>query len=337
MGLFELIYYAGYSISKRLALKRRKSLPVRVISIGNITTGGTGKTPMVIRTAIEAKRRGLRPCILTRGYRGRLKGPVVVDPSEGGHTELDVGDEPLMTALRLTDVPVVKGADRHASGLFALETLDPRPDLFILDDGFQHRALARDLDVLLINALEPFGGRKLLPVGLLREPPGEIRRADAVVITNSDGAASPGGLDELKEEIRKYNPGAPVFTARYRVTGAVEHASGREFPAMRLRGKKVYAFSGTGSPGSFLNTLKAEGADLRGSSAFADHYRYDAKEINAIQKDATRAGAAWIITTEKDIIRLRGLEGLPRNLLALWVELDVQDESLFDMLFREVS
>ena len=156
MGPLEFLYYTGYKLKKSRDLKSRKRLPAKVISVGNITVGGTGKTPAVIAIARKAKEYGYLPCILTRGYRGSAKGPCFVSRGEGPLLGVDeAGDEPVLMAERLTGVPIVKGSDRYEAGMFALDCLDSPSLLFILDDGFQHRALHRDVDVLLIDGMNP--------------------------------------------------------------------------------------------------------------------------------------------------------------------------------------
>jgi tetraacyldisaccharide 4'-kinase len=324
MGLFEIIYYLGYKAKTAYDLKRQRRLPARVISIGNITSGGTGKTPAAIAVAMEAKRRGLSPCVLTRGYKGRLRGPVRVTPDMKAS---DVGDEPLLMCRSLGDIPVVKGADRYASGIYALDHLDPKPDIFVLDDGFQHRKLYRDMDVLLVNSRNPFDNGKLLPVGLLREPLREIRRADVVVITKKADRNSV----KLKEAIRGFNPGAPIFDAGYKLAAVVD-ASGERRPIEWLAGKDVYAFCGLGEPGSFRDSLLRAGARVRGFKPFSDHYRYSQSDIQKLSREAHMKGAPWIITTEKDIMRLGGIEA-PENLLTLAIEFAV-GEGLFEKLFK---
>ncbi len=314
MGLFEIIYYTGYRVKTARDLARCKRLPVRVISVGNITTGGTGKTPAVIAIAGEARARGFAPCVLTRGYKGRLKGPLLVSP---GMQSADVGDEPLLMAEKLGDIPVVKGADRHASGMFAIENFSPPPDLFILDDGFQHRRLDRDLDILLVNALNPFDNMRLLPMGNLREPLNRMQRADAVVITKSGGVKTDG----LTEFIGKFNPRAPVFFSGHSAS-SVTTPGGQERPVEWLTGRAVYAFSGIAEPESFIDALQALGADIKGNMAFRDHHAFTHRNISKIESSARGCGAEWIITTEKDIMRLKGL-GLPDNLIALKIEFTV--------------
>jgi tetraacyldisaccharide 4'-kinase len=324
MGLFEFIYYLGYRAKTAYDLKRQRRLPARVISIGNITSGGTGKTPAAIAIALEAKKRGLNPCVLTRGYRGRLKGPVRITPDMKAE---DAGDEPLLMSRKLGDIPVVKGANRYASGVYAMENLDPRPDTFILDDGFQHRKLFRDTDVLLINSRDPFDNGKLLPVGLLREPLTEMKRADVIVITKKSDENS----RKLSETIRGFNDRAPVFGAGYGISSVLD-ASGQMRPIEWLKGRDVYAFCGIGEPGSFRDALVRAGARLRDFRSFGDHYRYSQGDIRKLANDAHQKGAPWIITTEKDIMRLGGIEA-PENLLALAIEFAVE-EGFFDEIIK---
>lgn len=323
-GLFELIYLAGHKAKTSIDLSRQRRLPAKVISIGNITAGGTGKTPAAIAVALEARRRGLNPCVLTRGYRGRLKGPVLVTTDMKAS---DVGDEPLLMSRRLDGIPVIKGACRYTSGMFALETLDPKPDVFVLDDGFQHRKLFRDKDILLINSRLPFDNGRLLPMGLLREPQSEVKRADIIVITKKTDSNS----KKLYETLRGYNPDAPIFGSTYRLSSVLD-ASGERRPMEWLSGKDVYAFCGIGEPGFFRDTLSRAGVRMRGFKAFGDHHRYSNGDIRKVRKEAHLKGAPWIITTEKDIMRLGGLES-PENLLTLEIEF-VAEEGFFGEVFK---
>ncbi|MGD2079920.1 MAG: tetraacyldisaccharide 4'-kinase [Nitrospirota bacterium] len=324
MGPFELIYYVGYRLKTSYDLRRQRRLPARVISVGNITSGGTGKTPAAVALALEARGRGLKPCVLTRGYGGSLRGPVVVTADMRAR---EAGDEPVLMARKLEAIPVVKCADRHEGGTFALERLDPRPDIFILDDGFQHRRLHRDKDILLVSSREPFDNGKLLPMGLLREPLGEMKRADIVVMTKKPDSRPKA----LVERIRRYNPRAPIFSSGHRLSAVVD-ASGERRPADWLKGKDVYAFCGIGEPDSFRDTLVGAGSNVRGFKAFRDHHSYTGADLLRVRKDAHVSGAPWIITTEKDIIRLRGIDA-PENLLTLEIEF-VAQEGFYDEVFN---
>lgn len=311
-------------------MKRQKTLLGKVISIGNITTGGTGKTPLVIALAEEALKRGLKPCILTRGYKGRLRGPCFVSKGEEALiSPFDAGDEPSLMAQRLKGVPIVKAVDRYEGGMFAIKELNPENQfLFILDDGFQHWRLKRDKDILLINSGEPFGGEKLLPVGCLREPLKELNRADIIVITNPELSS---GLSDIISEVKRYNPSAPLFLAEHKPSyiGRVE---GVTAPISWLNGKNVYAFCGIAYPHSFRTTLRKTGSLIKGFRSYRDHYRFKQHEIRLIEKEALRCNAEWIITTEKDIIRLRGIK-LPENLVFLGIELSASD-GFYEEVFK---
>jgi len=329
MNPLERLYYIGYSIKKSYALKNQKKLPIRVISIGNITVGGTGKTPATIAIAEEAKRRGFLPCILTRGYRGGEKGPCFVSRGEEPLLgEREAGDEPLLMAERLKGVPIVKGTNRYEAGLFALSALPLglRPDIFILDDGFQHWRLFRDRNILLIDGTNPFGNRRLFPLGPLREPLIAINRADIIVITKQ----KPTGNDLLKE-IRKYNASAPVFFAEHNPSKFIT-GHGDTLPLTWAKDRKFYGFCGIGNPESFRKTLLSAGMTLIGFKAYRDHYRYRREHIERIRRDAEKSGAHWIVTTEKDIMRLRGFS-LPENTVVISIDF-VADGKLYEEVFK---
>ncbi len=337
MRLLEFLYYLGLTAKKFHALKNQKRLPCRVISIGNLTTGGTGKTPCAIALAQEARRRGLKPVILTRGYKGTAQGPVFVSMGEGPILSVEeAGDEPFLMARKLPGVPIIKGGDRYASGVFTLERLtprgwDPAAMVFILDDGFQHWRLYRDKDILLMDSANPFGARKLLPIGRLREPLTAMGRADIIVLT---GAADAGNKEEdiagLGNEIRLYNPSAPVFQAGHAPVFCVT-PSGEGMPGDWLSGKRLYAFCGLGNPDSFKKTLLAEGGILVGIRAFRDHHHYRPDDMTAVQTEARKAGADWIVTTEKDIIKIQE-RGLPDNVVVVGTGFAV-DSGFYDNVF----
>lgn len=352
MRLPELLYYAGYSVHRRYRTNNRKRLPGKVLSIGNITLGGTGKTPAAIALAIEAKTRGYRPCILTRGYKGKVKGPCFV--SDGSGSLMDshqAGDEAVLMADKLEGVPVVKGSDRYEAGMYAIEKLkiqnskfknlssEPGTEiLFILDDGFQHWGLFRDKDILLIDGTNPFGNRRLLPLGYLREPLKAIGRADIIVITNVPELTYTGEgkrnqslqIEALTEELKKYNAAAPIFFSEHRPV-KFRSLDGKLFSPDWARDKSLYAFCGIGNPLSFRDTLLSTGTDLKGFKTFRDHYTFTVNDMRAIAEDAEKSGAGWIVTTEKDIMRLGGFD-LPDNLVSLVIEFQV-GEKFYDEVF----
>ena len=335
MGPWEFLYYLGYSYKKNKGLKNRKRLPRVVISIGNLTVGGTGKTPAVIALAEEAKKRGHQPCILTRGYKGKAKGPCVISNGDGPLLGVEeAGDEAFLMAEKLKNIPVIKGNDRYEAGMFALNASIPEPSLFILDDGFQHWILNRDMDILLIDSTNPFGNRTLLPFGILREPLTEINRADVIVITKTPShiAGSPWGEDDLIHEIREYNREAPLYISSHLPVG-LKTTSGQDLPLEVISGKTVFGFCGIGNPDSFKHTLAAIHAQVRGFMVFRDHHPYSERDIRRICNRAKECAADWIVTTEKDIMRLKDFP--PRDdLFSLHIEFRIE-EGFYDKVFRE--
>ena len=339
MHFFEILYYLGLSAKKYYSLRHQIRLPSRVISIGNLTTGGTGKTPAVITVAEEAKKRGLKPVVLSRGYRGRVKGPCFVTKGDLPLlTPEEAGDEPYLMAGRLRDVPIVIGASRYDAGMFAVrELLTDRPFpaehmLFILDDGFQHWGLYRDKDILLIDSGNPFGNGMMLPFGRLREPLQAIERADVIVLTKrSANEGQNNSADDIIRKIKQYNTDAPVFYAEHKAA-ACRFLSGDSQPMQWLSGKKLFGFCALGSPESFRKTILSSGADLAGFRTFRDHYRYTSDDIARVKAEAIESGAEWIATTEKDIIKITNLD-LPDNILIIDIEFSVSN-GFHDEIFK---
>jgi tetraacyldisaccharide 4'-kinase len=210
---------------------------------------------------------------------------------------------------------------------------DSRPDLFILDDGFQHWGLCRDNDILLIDGTNPFGNGKLFPVGSLREPVSEIIRADMIVITKTEERRNLK-RDGVLEEIRKYNKKAPVFFAVHKPSRFIA-VNGESLPLEWAKGKVFFGFCGIGNPRSFQQTLAYAGAELTGLKTFRDHYCYRQKDIKTIVDEAGERNAGWIVTTEKDIMRLKGFV-LPQNLASLEIEFDVE-EQFYLKVFTEIQ
>jgi tetraacyldisaccharide 4'-kinase len=331
MTFFELLYYLGYSIKKRYALKNQKRLPHKVVSIGNITLGGTGKTPATIALAEEANKMGFKPCILTRGYKGNAKDPCFVSIGEEPLLEeYQAGDEALLMAEKLKRIPIIKGKNRYKAGMFALSSLPLAlcPDLFILDDGFQHWGLFRDKNILLIDSTNPFGNRKLLPLGPLREPICAISRSDVIVITKTDEVRNQKSkVKSLVEEIKKYNSKASIFFAGHRPS-IFKTMTGEVFSLDWVRNKKFFGFCSIGNPKSFKETLLSVDTELIGFKTFRDHYRYSHDDIQAITGISKRYGTDWIVTTEKDIMRLKKL-AVPQNIVALVIKFMI-DEEFYD-------
>jgi tetraacyldisaccharide 4'-kinase len=277
---------------------RQRRLDVPVISVGNLTFGGTGKTPTVIALVRDLIRLGRRPAVLTRGYKRRDDEQVVVVGPEPRHTVEQVGDEPIEMARRLPGVPVVVDADRERGGLAAQRL---GADVVVLDDGFQHLRVERNLDLVLLDAGDPWGGGRLPPLGRLREPTSAIRRADAVLITKVPADWRPV-VAQIESVVDEIAPTLQVFVARMKPT-RVRRTGGDWEPAESLAGRRVHACAGLGRPQGFVATLEAAGAMVVGSTWFPDHHDYSRDDVASVIAAAQRAGAV-VVTTGKDMVKL---------------------------------
>ncbi|MCD6362739.1 MAG: lipid-A-disaccharide synthase-related protein [Synergistetes bacterium] len=270
-------------------------LPVKVISVGNITSGGTGKTPFVSYLARRLARK-YKVAVLSRGYKGKRERSfgLVSDGRKMLLSPLEAGDEAYLLAKGLKEVPVLVGKDRRFSGAFAIRYFGTQ--VLILDDGFQYRPLCRDIDIALIDATNPLGGGRPLPEGLLRERPSALRRADIIVITKAS-LVSKKIIENLVKTIRSFNRSSPIFFADYRITGFRELFGVRKF---WLEGESVLAFCGLGNPDSFVKYLERVGLNVIFARFFSDHHRYSERELREIEREAIKVGASFIITTSKD-------------------------------------
>lgn len=265
------------------------------ISVGNITAGGTGKTPFVLWLANRLREQGHRPAILMRGYK-----------SAGG-----ISDEQRMLEMHLNDgakVPISAHANpSRIAGAQQAISAHPEIDVFILDDAFQHRKVARNLDIVLINAASPFGYGHVIPRGLLREPMCGLARAQAIVLTHSDESSD---VAALERDIREHAPAAPIFHAKHALVG-LRGAESRPdtIPLDELRRRRFFAVSGIGHPESLLRRLNEFGASFVGHHWFGDHHAYTADDLKVIRNRARAAGAEWIVVTEKDWAKIERLGG----------------------------
>lgn len=308
----------------RLSLYRRGTfhttkLDRPVISIGNITTGGTGKTPLVEYVTRLLASQGKKVCILTRGY-GRKHAHLQVIVSDGYDvlaSPSEAGDEPYLLATKLAgQAAVISSADRIAAGQEAIN--DFGTEVFVLDDGFQHLRLARDLNIVCIDATNPWGGGRLLPHGRLRESLEGLRRADCVVLTRCDQVKS---IDGLRAEVLSLIGRRPVFESRMRPVRVTPLKNGAESLAGR-----VGAFCAVGNPASFFESLRGLGYELRLERSFADHHVYSQDEIDSLIQDAKRAGASALITTAKDAVKLKTMPfSIPCYVLEIEIEIDDAD------------
>jgi tetraacyldisaccharide 4'-kinase len=279
-----------------------KNLPVPCISVGNLSVGGTGKTPLVAWLVDKLVALGARPAVISRGYGGSTRGPERVTAAGDCAAARRFGDEPVLLAARYPDVPVVVGRDRHAAGLLAVNP--GGATVVVADDAFQHRRLARGMDIAVLDASRGFGNGFLLPAGPLREPPTSLARAGFVVL-NRVGAAP--DLAGLRRVVAQLAPRASVAEADLVFAGWRDAGTGIavELPA----GAAVYAFSGIANPGSFHRTLETTGVKVEGAEAFRDHHAYDAGEIARLQRAAAASGAVAAVTTAKDAVRIPGWSG----------------------------
>ncbi len=281
-------------------LRKRVKLAAPVISIGNISVGGTGKSPLTIWICEFLLKIGRHPAVLSRGYarRGGSPGPV---PSLDNPAELSglFGDEPVMISEYLPSVPVWVGGNRAASGMAALAR--GGVDVLVLDDGFQHLGLYRDLDIVLLDCRSPFGNGFVLPAGPLREPPSNLKRADALVITH---AGKDGDAALLGDKIRGLFPGIPVFACRHTLRGIGLTKGEPLFPLSSLLDRKAVIFSGIARPEGFFSDLGKAGLRICDSLSFPNHHRYAMGDFSKIFGSASRHGAKVIITTAKDAIRI---------------------------------
>lgn len=311
------------NVAYQIKFFRSHRLPVQVLSIGNITLGGTGKTPAAVHVAALLLRCGRKPVIVSRGY-GRPSQRTVDIVSDGERTMIGpdaAGDEPAMMAARLPGVPVVVGADRYGAGRIAIDRF--RPDTILLDDGFQHRKLARDLDIVLVDGADPFGNARMFPAGILREPLSALRRAQVVLITRADRAAD---LDGLKETIGKRTQAA-IVTATYRPTGLIDVATGAMKPLSMLKGAHVLAFAGIARPDAFEASLAGLGADITMFRSYPDHHPYSIADMKILLEESARS-ASLLVTTEKDGVKLKGIA--PAGIWMLRVELEIVERDIWE-------
>lgn len=308
--------------------------PIRapVISVGNITTGGTGKTPLVEFIARALARKGKKVCVLTRGY-GRDNGGQRVVVSNGQSLLANAkvaGDEPRLLAESLQGIAaVICDADRKAAGDWAIRNLNS--EAFVLDDGFQHLGLRRNLNIVAIDATNPWGHGHLLPWGRLREPKHQLSRANCVVITRAQQVAE---VTNLRREIEGLVRDMPIFTSRMTVRGLRRIADELSMDQALLDGRgpelslPVAAFCGIGNPASFFAQLRNAGYEPVSTSVFRDHHKYTNNDITEIVAKAKEAGAFSLITTAKDAVKLRHFP-VELPCYALEIEISIDDESGF--------
>ncbi len=309
-NMFSRLYGAAANFRNSLyerGVFKSVSLGVPVISVGNITVGGTGKTPLVALVAEQLFAKGERVGILTRGY-GRENPKARVLVADGARITADApqaGDEPFELARKLVGKAVIiADADRAAAGIWARKKFGITT--FVLDDAFQHRRVERDMNIVLIDATNPFGNGKTLPFGILREPLENLQRADKIIITRANLASN---INDLKTEISKYNSHCPIFVSKNRISKLTElkdfHAVPVAAKFLKTISEKCFAFCALGNPNNFYDQLRQENFNLTATESFADHHFYTTSDIAEISAKARKAGAKVLLTTAKDAVKLQ--------------------------------
>lgn len=342
-GLLVNIKLAGY----KYGIFQKQKLDCFVISLGNVTVGGTGKTPTAQRLARDIRDMGYRVVILNRGYRAKWHGEVGI-VSDGKRLHMDAaeaGDEAYMLAKHLPEVPVLIGAERAKTGRYAMEHFGA--EVAILDDGYQHWQLERDLDILLVDAVNVFGNGYILPRGTLREPISHISRADICLMTKVDQAAA-GSCDYIRETVHRYNPEARIVESIHQprcfipLTEWYVNIASQGIDIAQMRGKRIMAVSAIGNPASFEQTLSNLGAVIIESLRYPDHHDYAMSEMTDIFQQAENAGAEAIVITEKDAVKIpadvaREKWSIPIYVICVEVNFQKGSEGLADLLKKRLA
>lgn len=343
-ALKKILWYISHLYGSSVFLRRKmyrkknrllKKLPVPVISVGNLAVGGTGKTPMTIYLAKLLRKKHYFPAILSRGYGGAFerKGGIVSNGNSILADSTQAGDEPLMMAKQLAGIPLIVGRRRYRSGLKAVNKFGC--DLIILDDGFQHLSLFRNLNIVLMDALRPIGNGYLLPRGILREPMSALVDADAVIFTRSPSKKPP-----LVAEILPFMRRFPIFWAKQ--DAYIDHifngSKKIDGPALNnLKGKKVYLFSGIARNNDFHQTITATKAKVMGHDMFGDHHRYTKYEIDTIIKMAIKTRSDWLLTTEKDFARITPPIQWPLPFAAVGVKVRFSNDAFDQFVLKAID
>ncbi len=313
-------------------MMQTSSLPCKVISVGNIVVGGSGKTPVVAYTARMLKDcSNLSVAVLSRGYRGEVSGPAAVsDGQKVVFGPVEAGDEAHMLARALPGIPVLIGKDRSITGFMAFRKWNCHA--VILDDGFQHLKLARDVDIITMDATRPFGLDHLLPRGYLREPLSTLNRADLILLTRVDQCED---LDSVRDRLSVIAPSVPVFESVYEPRSLRSLATQQEVRLDAIRDRDILAVCGIANPLSFVETLKSLETAEVSLVAFPDHFAYPPRSIEAIRRKAAELKVDMIVTTEKDAPKLGSVED--HATLSLTVELKLvgaTDEEFLEFILR---
>ncbi len=316
-----IVNFRNWLYDNKILKEARLACPV--ISVGNITVGGTGKTPCVILLARMLQEKGFKPAVISRGYGGRKTSPANV-VSDGHNILLDseiAGDEPVLLAHRLKGVPVITGAKRTITGKMAIEKFGA--DALLCDDAMQHRQIFRDVNLVLLDSKAIKGNHHVLPRGKLREPIKGIRRASAVLFTRADETTK---TDETLINLI-HREKIPVFKSIHRIEDILSGDEKTQKPASALEGKTVYAFCGIANPDSFKKTLLNAKIHLIALDVFQDHHPYREQELAKIRSNFVQSGADYLMTTEKDAMRLQKYPDFLKELFMLRIKMEIQPSS----------
>jgi tetraacyldisaccharide 4'-kinase len=313
-----------------------RSLPLKVISVGNLTAGGTGKTPHTALLACYLREKGIKTAVLSRGYRGtkEKKGAVISNTESIQGTLEDGGEEPYWLAQELPGVPVVVGRNRFRSGLLCFQQW--QTEWVILDDGFQHLILKREINLLLLSSHFPFGSERLLPLGFLREPIEEMRRSDIIVVTHAEGLNS-FQRKEIGGEIRSRVSSIPFFFSEHKPRRLRSYPDKKEIPLSELAGKRVVAFCGLANPDSLMFSLQQLQAEPVQLVKFPDHHYYREKDKRHLETLSRSLRVRWLVTTEKDDLKLGQWVPADLQILVLGIEVEIQDPAFWELLDRKIE
>lgn len=297
-------YISMMDLLRQHGLLKTEEPLLPLISVGNLTYGGTNKTPFVEMLAKNARTCGIKAGIVTRGYSGHSHSPIVIVDGNG-HRDI-TGDEPLMLSRNLPGVPIAVAKTR-TDGVKALHEVGA--EIVIADDAYQHKAINRDVDIVLIDTLCPFGNGKLTPAGILREKISALSRADMVVLTKTEQAGQ-GDITAIVETVKKYVPTEKIFTSRLEADGFIMFGTDQPPEA----GNKVFAFSAIGSPESFMRSLEGYGFIVAGNKTYTDHHKYTSTDLKELSIQAEKSKAEVMICTEKDLYNLPDKATWPFNI-----------------------
>jgi len=319
LGLVYRAAAAARLAAYRKGLLKSHAAPIPVVSIGNLTVGGSGKTPAAIWLAQKLREQGWKPALSSRGYGSSGENDLLVIRSGDCPDPGRAGDEACLMAKKLAGVPVIVGKSRVNAAKKAREL---GADILILDDGLQHLKLKREVDIVLVDGKRPLGAERVFPRGRLREPLSALKRAHAVMVTRSEGQAG-----ETISAINRINPGAPVFKMRYRVINPDA-----------LSGRRAFAFAGIADPAYFFETALSCKIALVGERAFSDHHYFSAQELKQLERSARAKGAEMLLTTEKDLARMGELKpDMPVRALEIEPDFFGQEDEILGLVIGKAK